>query len=279
MKLGKLSIIFSVLIYFGCIQNKTSYERLNDERLRVSEFYDNGILGKQYNFRIVGNDTIVSGPFKEFYDTGNLKSEGNYLNGMKDGMYKSYYPNGFLDLTGYFLQDDKVGPWFYFRDSSISNLDRLFSKNATVRERVVYFLKDTIELSKSLIGYEFYGGQGRKIYQQNYLGDSMTYDKGYHGPGLLMGAEKDLTFSLNDTLLLLVYCNNPPGYTSKHKYYIEGITNDWVTIKPSIPANIEDLLLNKKGDFEILATSVHEKLKTQQVYSDTNRLSFSVIEN
>ena len=107
----------------------------------------------------------------------------------------------------------------------------------------------------------------------------MTYDKGYHGPGLLMGAEKDLTFSLNDTLLLLVYCNNPPGYTSKHKYYIEGITNDWVTIKPSIPANIEDLLLNKKGDFEILATSVHEKLKTQQVYSDTNRLSFSVIEN
>ncbi|MEM7513348.1 MAG: hypothetical protein AAF388_20640, partial [Bacteroidota bacterium] len=134
-----------------------------------------------------------------------------------------------------------------------------------------------IWLDKNLIGYEFYGTEGEKIYQQNYSTDfKRTYDKGYHGPALMVGSDTGLEFTHNDTLFLFLYCNNLPGHSSKHKYFIEGLFGDWLELNAAIPVNLEEIVLNEIGDFEVMATSLHRNLETGLLRSDTNRMKFSV---
>lgn len=40
------------------------------------------------------NSTIDNGLFEEFYDNGNAKVKGNYLNGKKDGVWEYFYFDG-----------------------------------------------------------------------------------------------------------------------------------------------------------------------------------------
>lgn len=62
-----------------------------------------------------------NGPWKEFYPTGALKSEGVYKNGKRVGEWKFYHPNGQLEQTGLYNNNGKEeGTWiWYFATGSI----------------------------------------------------------------------------------------------------------------------------------------------------------------
>ncbi len=60
------------------------------------------------------------GPWKLFYPDGELRAEGNYLNGMKDGTWSFFYRTGKLEQKGNYKEDLPVGNWkWLFSDGSI----------------------------------------------------------------------------------------------------------------------------------------------------------------
>jgi antitoxin component YwqK of YwqJK toxin-antitoxin module len=50
------------------------------------------------------------GKFSKRYN-GKLKNEGHYLNGQKEGLWKSWYMNGQLGSEGDYSNGQKEGPW------------------------------------------------------------------------------------------------------------------------------------------------------------------------
>ncbi len=51
------------------------------------------------------------GPYQEFYDSGELKKEGQYKNNKKNGVFKEYFKSGQLKLTGFYSNGNKVRNW------------------------------------------------------------------------------------------------------------------------------------------------------------------------
>jgi antitoxin component YwqK of YwqJK toxin-antitoxin module len=50
-----------------------------------------------------------------------LQSEGNYVDGKRDGLWTSYFPSGKLSSRGAYLNDEQVGNWeYFFEDGTIS---------------------------------------------------------------------------------------------------------------------------------------------------------------
>jgi len=82
------------------------------------------IAAKIYKDGIVIGDGIVDeqgfkqGPWKEFHDSGELKSVGKYVDGLKIGPWKYYYKNGKIEQTGTYLKNEKPdGEWKWYHDN------------------------------------------------------------------------------------------------------------------------------------------------------------------
>ena len=57
------------------------------------------------------NDSIKqTGSIKEYYENGQLKSEGNVVTGQQNGIWKYYYENGQLEFEGNYI-DGKLNEW------------------------------------------------------------------------------------------------------------------------------------------------------------------------
>lgn len=81
-------------------------------KIQKSYIFHNGKMVAEGIFTDAG---LREGTWKEYYEDGSLKSEGNYENDKKTGLWKYYYPNGQLEETGTY---DKTGPegkwlWYY----------------------------------------------------------------------------------------------------------------------------------------------------------------------
>jgi hypothetical protein len=57
------------------------------------------ILNKGNSDEKEKNPNITDGLFEEFYDNGNIKTRGNYLNGKEDGIWESFYYDGSLNKS------------------------------------------------------------------------------------------------------------------------------------------------------------------------------------
>ena len=70
---------------------------------------------------------------KEYYgDTGNLRFEGEYLNGKRNGKGKEYYENGYLMFEGEYLNGKRNGngkEYYYFNDEFYDELDDIYDLN------------------------------------------------------------------------------------------------------------------------------------------------------
>ena len=62
-------------------------------------------LGNVVADGIVDASGLKQGPWKEFYDSGELKGAGKYLDGKKIGDWKYYFKNGKIEQTGKYLKN------------------------------------------------------------------------------------------------------------------------------------------------------------------------------
>jgi len=104
----------------------------------VTRYFDeNGNVEKAFIFKagiiiargIVDNNGEKQGNWKEYYLNGVLKSEGNYVDDKKIGLWKFYHPNSKLEQIGKFAKNGKAtGEWkWYFSDGSLRKIELLMN--------------------------------------------------------------------------------------------------------------------------------------------------------
>lgn len=77
------------------------------------EYYNTGELKTTCNY----NKKDIVGVWNLFFKTGTVEYEVAYKNGYKDGVYKQYYPSGKLRATGNHTLDKKNGVEIYYDES------------------------------------------------------------------------------------------------------------------------------------------------------------------
>ena len=58
-----------------------------------------------------------NGKWVEYYESGEVKKEGNYVDGKKEGKWVEYYENGKVWVEGNFVNGKKVGKWVEYDES------------------------------------------------------------------------------------------------------------------------------------------------------------------
>lgn len=94
-----------------------SAEMETDKVLYIAEiFYKTGELRYRYSRKMSADGTkwIRDGRFEEYYQNGNLASEGTYDDGLEDGYWKDYHENGNIAAEGYYSQGKETGTWRFY---------------------------------------------------------------------------------------------------------------------------------------------------------------------
>lgn len=63
---------------------------------------------------IIDNYGTYKGNWKLYYPTGEVKAEGNYVDGIKDGEWKYYYTNTALEQKGKYVKGKVHGTWVWY---------------------------------------------------------------------------------------------------------------------------------------------------------------------
>jgi hypothetical protein len=56
-------------------------------------------------------DSVLQGPFVEFYKNGNIRAEATFINNFLNGAYREYYQNGFISCQGTLLNGKLEGEY------------------------------------------------------------------------------------------------------------------------------------------------------------------------
>lgn len=167
----------------GKVKIVQSYKDNIPEGIR-REYSPEGEIVKSYIFRngiiigegIVDEKGMKQGPWKEFYYTGELESEGNYTNGLKTGQWKFYYLSGNKEQQGVYNAKGKPeGVWKWFYESGNIRKEEVFKNgvpNGTYKE-----LSDS---GKVIVLGEFIEGEedGEWLYEVGDEKETGSYQNG-----------------------------------------------------------------------------------------------------
>jgi uncharacterized protein len=86
-----------------------------DGKVDSSVVYKKGII---VGDGIVDDNGTKQGPWKEYYDSGELKGEGKYIASQRIGLWKYFYKDGKVEQTGIFLKNEiPDGEWIWYYDN------------------------------------------------------------------------------------------------------------------------------------------------------------------
>jgi antitoxin component YwqK of YwqJK toxin-antitoxin module len=91
------------------------------DTLHIAEIpYESGAVRLRYARRLSadGSRWIRHGLFVEYYESGQVKSEGEYVDGAEEGMWRDYHANGRLAAEGAYRAGREEGVWRLFGDDS-----------------------------------------------------------------------------------------------------------------------------------------------------------------
>lgn len=101
------------------------------------EFHENGKIAIEWSVK--SGDTVKHGPYKEYYENGQLAYSSNYINSLEEGSYTSYHENGSISEEGISKKGLPHGIYKYY------------SKDGVLIEKVTY------ELGKlNGVSYDYY---------------------------------------------------------------------------------------------------------------------------
>src|SRR5947209_710870 len=79
-----------------------------------------------------GSRWVRHGPFHEFYQSGQVHTEGNYEHGLEQGLWREYHENGQVAAEGHFVDGAEDGVWQWW--------------NAKGREEETIVYRDGVEI-------------------------------------------------------------------------------------------------------------------------------------
>ena len=89
------------------------FNRMTGERI-YTEYYDE----KQVRIKMIRTvkGRMNHGPYKDFYESGALRTEANYRNGKFDGLYTFYHENGEIYVQVEYKRGNLNGDVSFFDD-------------------------------------------------------------------------------------------------------------------------------------------------------------------
>lgn len=84
---------------------------LPTEKPDYQEFYETGELKIEGNF---DEEENRHGLWVSYYETGLKWSESYYVHGVKNGHSVTFFPNGKIRYVGEYKEDEKVGRWTFY---------------------------------------------------------------------------------------------------------------------------------------------------------------------
>ncbi len=180
---------------------------INGDVINSYIYNDNGV---KISEGIVDEEGMKKGPWKDFYDTGEIKSTGNYKNGVKEGKWTYFFKDGKIEQTGEYKNGKLNGEWtWYFNDGTVEREEEYY--NGKEEGQFVEYNEAGEILTKG----EYFDGEkeGEWFYK---VGDHI--EKGSYVVGLRDGKWK--YFYENEELKYEgnYIQGNPDG---KHKYFYD----------------------------------------------------------
>jgi antitoxin component YwqK of YwqJK toxin-antitoxin module len=209
MKQGKsiaaTMVISSVLIFTGCNAAPTDKDREERAYLDTAEIIQESVptTERQKTEHPQTKDTTTNLTDKQgrkqglWIEDSGLK-EVYYLNGKRNGVYKSYFKKtGKLEVLGWYEQDMPTGNWYYFDETSrlfmIEKLSgenkeikvrndegnfillpfksyvQLYNKNGTIAKEGLALYDEDIQMEFYMYGrWKYYDETGKLIKEENY---------------------------------------------------------------------------------------------------------------
>jgi antitoxin component YwqK of YwqJK toxin-antitoxin module len=87
------------------------------DTLHVAEIpFENGAVRFRYARRMAGDGSgwVRHGHFVEYHENGGTKSEGEYLEGKEEGIWRDYHVGGQLAAEGCYEAGKEEGVWRFF---------------------------------------------------------------------------------------------------------------------------------------------------------------------
>ena len=94
-----------------------------DDVLHIAEIlYESGAIKFRYARRMSEDGTrwIRHGPFVAYHEDGGIASEGQYVDGAEEGLWRDYHENGTLAAEGEYRSAKEHGEWqFWNADGTV----------------------------------------------------------------------------------------------------------------------------------------------------------------
>ncbi len=139
---GKLE---SEMLYdMGMLLEMTEYDttgkvlnmvKLKNGTGKFTSLYVNGKLASEGNY-VNGN---LEGLYKFFYFDGSTQTEQYFKAGVRDSMYKTYYYGGKISMEGTYHMGDKTGTWKYYREDGTVSRTEDFKAGRLHGKRTYYY--------------------------------------------------------------------------------------------------------------------------------------------
>jgi len=96
---------------YGALFDETSYTEEGEIDGMYKQFFS--ATGELEDWTSYKRDTL-HGPFGSMHFNGQVKSEGTYYNGDRNGLYRVYYNNGQIETERYYVKGKINGPYKFF---------------------------------------------------------------------------------------------------------------------------------------------------------------------
>ena len=141
-------------------------------------YYQTGSLKSKGNFK----DNQGNGEWQYFYENSQLKMQGNLLNNKKNGHWKYYYENGNLSKEGEIRNNIRTGKWNYYYENGTLKSEGEYANNSKTGTWISYYADNTL---KSKITHREKGVS----YVKEYFATGVLKQE-----GLFRGNQKDSTW-------------------------------------------------------------------------------------
>ncbi len=156
--------------YYPTAKVKTS-ATYRDGKLQgfLKEYDENGVLINTTKFDqdvklaegIIDSLAREQGIWKYFYETGELKAQGKYIDGKKVDEWKYYFRNGQLEQTGFYKKDIPNGKWTWYHENAKLHREELYKNgledgSSTEYDRLGYLVLSGKYVEGKRVGDWFY---------------------------------------------------------------------------------------------------------------------------
>jgi antitoxin component YwqK of YwqJK toxin-antitoxin module len=126
---------------FLLVSTVTGYRSYSQALERVTYYDIDSIRVKeQYDVvQINSSEIIREGSFRSYYYSGELRSEGFYVNNKPAGIWKYYYENGSIKMEGEVRNLSNYGHWTYFHENGTKRMEGKLSDGKRVGNWLFYY--------------------------------------------------------------------------------------------------------------------------------------------